>query len=259
MQKATSYFSPWLTAALLLVAAFLPRQAHAQPALHLVDRLQRAEVGDYIVAACDNMYTVLIVKEKFDYQMSIEEITVPAARIQQQKFWWRGWKHWVETSAPGYTSWVVYTVHCSSGQIREFYCYNRNSWMFMAQADNFLSKLLTMRFVKVRPEDMKRTGPPPPLGAPEDRRQGWKPKVVFEGKVITDAKLEVWRTRWPDDRSDLSGKTITAYVPAEQKEYPSYFPYWVEIQGMVGKAKIRVIDSGKCLESPRKPPPRKLP
>lgn len=101
-------------------------------------------------------------------------------------------------------------------------------------------------------------GPRPPEGA-RDTRRYWAPKMVYEGEVVFDLKFEAWKTRWPRDCTEMSGKTITAYLPEEgQRKYPAYFPYWLEIQGMLGKAKVRIIDSGKGLRSPRPAPPRRV-
>ena len=47
---------------------------------------------------------------------------------------------------------------------------------------------------------------------------------------------------------------IEVYVPHESNKYPAYFPYWLQISGMVGKAKVRIVDSGSQLASPARAP-----
>lgn len=246
----------WILAVVLLAASLAPSASDA--AMYLIDRLQKAEVGDYIVTAVDNTYTVLIIRDKHEHQISVEEITIPWARLQNPRFRWAGWRNWVESGAPGNTAWVMYTIHNPSGQVREYFSYTKNTWANMATADNFLSKLLNLRMVRIPNKDMRRVGPPPVEGQKDDRRK-WAPQMTYEGQAIYNVAFEAWRTRWPRDGSELSGKTITVYVPEEDKRYPSYFPYWLEIQGWLGKAKIRIIDSGRGLYSPRKPPSREIP
>jgi len=249
MKKSSYSFTYWLLGAFILLSSFISQPADA--ALHLVDRLQRAQIGDYIVTAVDNTYTALVVTEKHNHQMTIEEITIPAARLKRTGSPWRGWKQWIECGAPGNTSWVMYTIHCSTGQIKTFFSYTKNSWGNMSPAENFLSKLLNLRMVKVPLNERKKVGHKPPEGVP-DNRPYWQPRVTFEGQEVYDAEFEAWRTRWPRDCTELSGKTITVFVPKDDKKYPSYFPYWLEVRGMLGKAKVRIIDSGKNLRSPRK-------
>ena len=94
----------------VLIAGFIPSTADAVSGMFLKDRLQTAEVGDYIVTAIDNNYTLLVVKEKNEYEMTIEEISIPAKRIQHPKFQWYGWKNWVECGAPGHTCWVMWSA-----------------------------------------------------------------------------------------------------------------------------------------------------
>ena len=50
--------------------------------------------------------------------------------------------------------------------------------------------------------------------------------------------------------ADLSNKTIEIYLPRNSQIYPTYFPYWLQVNGVAGKAKIRIIDSGSRLKSP---------
>lgn len=245
----------WILGVALFTVGLLPAKSEA--AMFLLDRLQRAEVGDYIVTAVDHTYTVLIIKEKHEHQISVEEITIPSARLQNPRFRWTGWRNWVETGAPGNTNWVMYTIH-DSGQVREYFSYTNNAWVNMSTVDNFLSKLLNLRLIRLPNRDMRRVGPPPAEGQTDNRRY-WAPQMTYEGRPIYNIAFEAWRTRWPKDGTDLSGKSITVYVPEDDKRYPSYFPYWLEIQGLFGKAKIRIIDSGRQLCSPRSCPKRCVP
>jgi hypothetical protein len=74
-----------------------------------------------------------------------------------------------------------------------------------------------------------------------------------DGNNIPAVPFEAWQTHWPKDGTDLSGKSIEVYVPQENDKYPSYFPYWLQISGMVGNAKVRIVDSGSYMNSPMPP------
>lgn len=238
----------------ILVLIFSLTAGESEGNMFLIDRLHAAKTGDYIVTAIDNTYTVLIIKDKTEDQISIEEISIPRERLKNPHYNWCGWRKWVEAAAPGNTSWILYTIENPSGKLLRQFSYTKNAWTGNGQADHFLSQLLQLRMVRVPHNDLKRVGPPLPENAKEKRRP-WMPQMVYEGKVIPQVSFEAWRTRWPKDSSELSGKMITIYVPEEDARYPSYFPYWLEVKGMLAKAKIRIIDSGRNLCSPR-PVPR---
>lgn len=228
-------------------------------ATFLKDRLQGSRNGDYIVTRIDNTYTVLLIKEKSGPQISIEEITIPAQRLHDKRFPWPGWKQWVENGANGHTSWLLYSIHVDSGMMREYFSYTNGQWNSMSDMNNFLSTLLNLRFVQIPREDMKRVGVVPPSEKyGQESRRIWSPKLVYEGETIYGAEFDAWRTRWPRDCTELSGKTITVYLPQDEQKYPTYFPYWLEIQVMLGKAKISIADSGHNMQSPRPGPPRKV-
>ncbi len=93
---------------------------------------------------------------------------------------------------------------------------------------------------------------PKPFSGP-DMRPVWQPRLIIEGKPDDGVAFDAWRADWPRDGSDLSNKTIEIYLPKDNQSYPSYFPYWLQINGTAGKAKIRIIDSGSNLQSPKPP------
>lgn len=49
----------------------------------------------------------------------------------------------------------------------------------------------------------------------------------------------------------MSNKLIDLYLPKAGSPGLSYFPYWLQIGGAVGKVQVRVIDSGFNLSSPQ--------
>lgn len=213
--------------------------------LYLKDNLQRARPGDYLVVSANKTNTLMHIFSRQGEIMTIEEIAVPESRKSQKM----PWKDWVQNHAPGNTSWVMYDIDLNTGKMLRYYSFTKRGWFEIAEADNFLSKLLNLRLNKVPDKDRKKVGMKLFSGSEESRF--WQPNLVADGKIIRGVKFDAWRTRWPKDNSDLSGKGIEVYLPQDNQLYPSYFPYWLQINGAIGKARIRTIDSGSGLESPK--------
>lgn len=140
----------------------------------------------------------------------------------------------------------------------EFFSYTQNGWSDVPSAENFLGTLLNLKLQRADPKLRRRVGPMPRDGE-SDRRPFWSPPLVVDGKTIEGVAFDAWRTRWPKDDSDLSNKIIDVYLPRQGDKYPSYFPYWLQIGGAIGKAKVRIVDSGSTLKSPRPTLPRRPP
>lgn len=212
--------------------------------LFLRDNLQQAQPGDYLVISANKTQTLMHIYDKQNNLLTIEEIVVPEGKRPQSM----GWKQWVEENAPGHTSWVMYEIDLRNGQMLRYYSFSKKGWFEIPDADNFLSKLLNLKMTKIPLDERKRVGPKPKSGP--DFRPLWQPRMVVDGRPIKDVQFEGWRTRWPRDSSELSGRVIEVFLPQDNRLYPSYFPYWLQIIGAVGKAKIRIIDSGHNLQSP---------
>jgi hypothetical protein len=240
----------WMAFLLILTmwtgASALPLQAEE---LFLRDNLQRAQPGDYIVISSNKTQTLMHIYAKQNQVLTIEEIAVPESKRSSDL----GWKEWVRQGAPGNTSWVMFDIDLRTGQMLRYYSFTKKNWFEIPEADNLLSKLLNLKFVKIPDDARKRVGPKPTSGP--DLRPLWQPRMTVEGKPVQGVPFDAWRTKWPRDGSDLSGKTIEVYLPRDSQRYPAYFPYWLQINGVIGKAKIRIIDSGSRLQSPRPPLP----
>lgn len=208
----------------------------------LKDNLKRAQLGDFIVTAQNKTYTMLLVREKNDKELTFEEITVPASRKPQGM----SWREWIHKGASGHTGWIMYQVSLESGLVTNVFSFNKNEWVSIPKTQNILSTLLNLRLKLVSLQDRKKIGLRPFNGSKESRAL-WQPRMVVDGQTIQGVSFEAWRTRWPKDGSELAGKNIEVYVPLENDKYPSYFPYWLQISGMVGKAQIRIVDSGTTL------------
>lgn len=215
--------------------------------IYLRDNLRKAKKGDFIVTSQSKSYTLLLIQNVKDDNLTIEEISIPSNKLCLPDGSWKGW---VQNGAPDHTSWVLYSIDLPSGQIKNFYSANQDGWQEIVPPDNFLSTLLNLRLEKIPLEDRKKVGPTPRDGRP-DRRKVWQPRMTFEGKTHADVVFDAWHTHWPKDNSELSNRLIEIYTPEDNSTYPAYFPYWLQISGMVGKAKVRIIDSGSGLTSPK--------
>lgn len=222
----------------------------AQANMLLRDNLKKAQVGDFIVTAQSKAYTLFHIYGKAGDILTIEEITVPNNKASQAS----SWREWVRLGAPSHTNWILYTIQLSTGNIQDCFSVSKNGWYDMAQHDSFLPTLLNLQFRQIPHYERKKVGPRP-HGPGPDLRTTWNPKMVLNGVVIAGVKFEGWRTHWPKDNSELSGKRIEVYLPAESDKYPSYFPYWLQIKGAVGAATLRIVDSGAGLVSPAGPMP----
>ena len=219
----------------------------AKEELILKDNLKLAKVGDYLVTAQNKNYTILLITNKTDEELSIEEITLS----QSRKTGNLSWKEWVKNQAPGHNSWIMYTINLPTGIMQKIFSFTKNDWINLPESQNFFSTLLNLKLNKVDDCERKKIGTPP-SGDSRDRRKIWQPPLIVDGTVITGVLFDAWQTRWPSDNSDLSGKVIEVFVPKENDKYPSYFPYWLQISGIIGNAKVRIVDSGNGLISPKK-------
>lgn len=238
----------WLASILFLMVSMLGITFCLQAEeLILRNNLQRAQPGDYIVISANKTQTLFLIYAKRNPILTIEEIAVPESKRSPNI----SWKEWISQGAPGNTSWVRYDIDLQTGQMLRYYSFTKRNWFEIPDADNFLSKLLNLKFTHIPDSARKRIGPKSSSGP--EMRPLWQPRMIIEGQPIRGVTFDAWRTRWPRDGSDLSGKAIEVYLPCDSQRYPAYFPYWLQINGAIGKAKIRIIDSGSQLQSPRPP------
>lgn len=214
----------------------------------LKENIVKANPGDFIVTAQGNNFTVLHIRDKGSNNLVVEEITAPASRIPKYRY---SWRQWIEIGAPGHTAWIRYNLNTSQGTMQDMFSYTKNCWFKVQEADNFLTKLLNLSFNQIPDRERKQMGSRSRHADVHDLKNLWQPKLIVNGQAIPDAKFTAWKTRWPNDGSELAGKMIEIYTPVDDVRYPSYFPYWLQISGMIGKAKVRIIDSGMNLKSPK--------
>lgn len=204
----------------------------------LRDNLKMTKGGDYIVAAQGKNISLLRISHNDGKKLWLEEISLPASKCLSS------WREWAGQGAPGNTSWVLYQIDLESGAMLNAYSYTRRVSFQITDAENFLGTLLSLPLTPIPDKERKLVGPPP--GDGPDFRRIWQPKLIVEGHEIKNIPFSAWKTRWPKDGTELSDRSIVIYLPADP-HYPAYFPYWLEISGFMGKAKVRIIDSGQNL------------
>lgn len=214
----------------ILLLLFFPLCAE----LSLKDNFRAAKPGDYVVAQFGRTDTLLRVVSLEGDKIRMEEVSAPS----YLKF--PSWQEWLEKGAEGSSSWVTFVINLNTGELKDYYSVSRGCFLQVAESENFLSTLLALQFDKIPREKMKMGG----------TRRIWQPTLYFNSQPIEGVFFEAYKTKWPSDDSDLSGKNIVVYLPEKGSGYPDYFPYWLEISGGLTKAKVRIIDTGHDLSSP---------
>ncbi|MEX1013428.1 MAG: hypothetical protein WD595_06285 [Waddliaceae bacterium] len=228
-----------LTTFLILISF----SSYANEKLSLIDNLQKANVGDYLVTAQNKCFTVLFLREKVQDGLIFDEVTAPSGKIVKTN--WKGWKGWIEQHAPGHTCWVTYKVDVQQGRLTHVYSHTARSWIRPEVQQQILSTLLNIQLNKIPDASRKKRG---------SSGSTWSPPLVYEGNVVKNAVFSAWTTRWPSDGSQLANQEVLIYLPVTAGPYPTYFPYWIQIKGKLNRATVRVVDSGKDLESPMQNP-----
>lgn len=218
----------------------------------LKERLEKAKTGDYIVTEAGKMVTVLAVRSLTPHSIILEEITAPVQNLKKMP---ASWPEWVKAKAPGHTSWSMIEIDLKTGQLLECYSFSRAAWIHLSKQDSLIATLLKLPLKDIEPDRRRRIGPAPAPGEP-DHRKLWNPTLVFEGKKLENALFDVFETNWPQDSSELSGKTVSLYFDKD-KRFP--LPFWIQVEAAHGIASMRTIDSGKSLPSPYRTLPRRVP
>lgn len=197
--------------------------------------MQRAKSGDYVVISQGKNYTLFHIFDAQKDFLTIQEITIPASMAFQQV---TSWPDWMQSRAPCNTSWVQYQIDLNKGELKNYYSFTKNGWFTVPAAENFLETLLKLDLFPLPPSKRKRVGTSKML---------WEPKMIINGQVHPEVHFNAYQTRWPKDESALSDKVIEIYLPEDAENYPAYFPYWLQTQGIIGQAKVRIVDSGRNL------------
>ncbi|MFV0340762.1 MAG: hypothetical protein ACK5MA_09105 [Parachlamydiaceae bacterium] len=212
------------------------------------NQLKKGRKGDYVVVAQGKCLTLFHIFDKSNNALLLEEVAIPS---QKAEFAVQSWKEWMAQGAPYHSSWILYELDLQNREIKRYYSFTKRSYFTLAEGDNFLFTLLHLNLQEIPLAQRKKVGLEP-RGNQPDRRKPWAPKIIFEGHEVPDVSFNAYSARWPEDGTPLSNKLIEIYLPEENSRYPSYFPYWLQVRGVIGPSKVRVVDSGEQLASPQK-------
>lgn len=201
----------------------------------LLQNLQKAKGGDYVVIAQGKNYTLFHILNANPDLLTIQEITIPATMAAQQV---TSWPAWVQKRAPCNTSWVQYQIDLNRGELKNYYSFTKQGWFTVPETENFFETLLKLDLTPIPAAQRKKVG---------SSRALWEPKMVINGQIHPEVHFNAYSTTWPKDGGFLSGKVIEIYLPEDSTNYPAYFPYWLQTQGIIGQAKVRIVDSGRGL------------
>jgi hypothetical protein len=216
----------------------------------LRDRLEKATSGDFIVFEANKTITLLAIRSISEHSMILEEISAPAMKKKPNS-----WAEWIQAKAPGHTSWSMIEIDLQNKQVLECYSFSRSAWLSQSPQDSFLATLLHLPVTPIAPHNLRRIGSPPPDGV--DHRQIWKPPLFINGEQIENATFQAFEAVWPQDNSELAGKTVSLYFDREVK---SPLPCWIQVDTGNITASLRAIDSGHKLPlSPYRSMPRRVP
>jgi hypothetical protein len=194
--------------------------------------------GDFIVYAFKQELVLLIIQQKTESSVTVEELSLP-------KDGPINWQEWVANKAPGHTSWTCTKIDLGTKKVLSLFDVDAQRELTQAAIAPFLPTLLKLTLEPLKPEERKYIGPQPQPGE-IDLRKPWLPKILFNGKEL-HPEIAAFRAYWPKDNSELSGKPFDLYFAAN--EVIRYLPYWIEMYGPVSKIKIMAIDSGTNLST----------
>jgi len=217
----------------------------------LLKRLEKAKLGDFIVFEANKTITLLVIRSLSSQSVVLEEISAPSSKIKPGS-----WTSWVQSKAPGHTSWSMIEIDLINQRILECYSFNRNTWVPQSPQDSFLATLFHLSLVPVDPKERRKVGPAPQEGE-ADRRKTWNPPLIVDGKKVDHSTFDAYDATWPQDSSELSGKSLCLYFDREAK---SPLPSWIQIDTGQITASVRAIDSGHRLpSSSHRSIPRRIP
>ncbi|MCH9611326.1 MAG: hypothetical protein S4CHLAM81_00430 [Chlamydiales bacterium] len=211
------------------------------------EKLADAEKGNWVVTSQGKGATFFFIRGKKRNKLTIEEVSIPISRAPHD------WKNWFESGAPGHTLWTSSLLDIQSGQLEESFSFTHSGWIDQQEANAFFSTLLNLSFNEVPDDERKKVGYAPKYGQ-KDRRRLWQPPLVVEGQREADVHFDAYKTRWPNDRSDLAKRKIEVYFTDQ-----SFFPHWIEVDGKIATVQMHVIDSGKKARSPKPKMPQRKP
>jgi len=223
--------------------------SHSLLAFNLKEKLQKAESGTYVVTEHNHMISLLHLHTIKEGIILFEDVNIPTHFVHHTD-----WKEWLESGAPGHTSWVLYEVDLHRNYITECYSLSSKTWITKDNIESFFIPFLNLNLTYLS-EAQRMRSTPSMAGQLSDTP--WAPPQTFHGKKMINPQYDVYTAMWPHDHTKLSGKQIVFYFDKMREKFP--FPYWVQLHEGVCKFRMRALDSGIGLRSPVNDIPRRAP
>jgi hypothetical protein len=194
------------------------------------ENIAKAGEGDWLAIALDRNFSFYRVLDNNGSILHLEEVCISARTFKRQCI---SWRDWASRGYPGMAGRNVYRIDVLAGRLTN------------STNNAFLSTLMNLDLKKIPEMERIRAGRPLFNSGPTDTRAIWQPKLVYNGQQVMNASFDAYKARWPQDHSEMAGKLIEVYLPKEGEPYPSYFPYFMQVFGVIGKAKMHIVDSGR--------------
>ena len=217
--------------------------------LTLQEKFDQGETGSYIVTEKNGLVSLLHFHSKTQDSFIFEEVSIPFDRSKTID-----WVDWMQKGAPGHTSWILYTIDSERKCMTKCYSVTQQAWIFIDEIETLLIPFMSLQLDFLSEKERLRTGIRGKAG--HITSSPWSPPQVINGQKITDPQYDVYIMKWPQDRSDLSGKRIILYFDKNRQTFP--FPYWLQVGDTPLKFKIRALDSGTGLISPYTTMPQRI-
>ncbi|MCF7853012.1 MAG: hypothetical protein K9M07_07225 [Simkaniaceae bacterium] len=221
--------------------------------LTLMEKLQNAHQGDYVVTLMSKNYSLISIHTKTDDSIIFEEISVPVSSMEKAP----DWKNYVLQKAPKAISWILYEIDLKTGKMIESYNVLGGYFLDLSSFDSVLAKLMHLTLETVKESERRRIGVSSSLSG-FDTRKIWNPPLVFERKKEKSPQFSVYHATWPEDATILSGKTVELYFDRQRSHFP--FPMWMQIKDASDTSfKVPSVDAGHSMPTTMTNMPRRLP
>ena len=92
--------------------------------LRLKERVEKAHPGEYMVTEAGKTTTLIAVRKVLPHSLILEEISIPSQNVKKKRP--PSWPEWVQSGAPGNTSWSMIEIDPQTGQILECFSFSRS-------------------------------------------------------------------------------------------------------------------------------------
>lgn len=220
--------------------------------LSVREKFQCGELGSYIVLEHQRTNILLHLRARNEREILLEEVSIPSIMTKTsgaEDEW--DWVKWFLEGAPGYTSWMVYTIDLEKNMIIQ--CLSRKEGKEVLVELNqevlvsFIPPLMGLHLHYLSIEERLQGGPI--LRVDQLGRRGlmpWGPVQYRHGRKVEYPVYDAYTARWPHDRTPLSGKLVILYFDQENIYFP--FPYWIQIKDFKSRCTLLTVDSGNTLQ-----------